>query len=473
MPTIANLGNGVGFVYITEADGTTVVSATPNTAANVFGIILKAKIYKGVANHADQAGLNENNYRCFLNDDSLADEDSLGGSIEITDWLVARGFEGEFPRVGSFVFNTDNEIVIPRKGSMQFVFVRQDTGVEEVRNILPSDKFVAGDIVVLRNNTALGAGASISPVIVKDGVGNIRLTGGDFILNNDIAEGYTHIMLRFDGTVWHEVFRNPTSGIPTVQGARANGFSVNGDTHLSSLVTSGGGVVINPNTNGRYITLVSPFPVTLTGNFDVTASEAKAGDFYFVRIQALYTLGGGDIRLFGTPITGTVIPANTSFNNPANVVCLYTGSSWQFFCVVDINRYNLDLDTLRVRRYAKVTYDFAIQTGATGTYTIGNNAIPANSVIDLQDAIIVTKTALTSGGAAAVAIGLNSDDDAVDGFRAFSAAPYNAVNASTKANTTVASRSIFVSAAADITFTISTSNLTAGKVDIYVPYTAG
>jgi hypothetical protein len=185
----------------------------------------------------------------------------------------------------------------------------------------------------------------------------------------------------------------------------------------------------------------------------------------------MYTQNGGDIRLFGTPVTGTIIPANTSFTNPANVVCLYTGVSWQFFCVVDINRYNLDLDELRVKRYAKVSYDFAIQTGATGTYTIGDNALPENSVVDLQDVIIVTKTALTSGGAAQVSIGITGDDDAIDAFKAFSAAPYNAVNSSSKNSTTISGRSIFVASDTDITFTISTAALTAGKVDIYVPYT--
>ncbi len=467
MPTIENLGNGSGYVYITQPNGATVVSVVENTSSNLLTVILKAKSHKGVANHADNGSFFENTYRYFLNDDAGADIDDLSGSLEITDWLVGRGFEGLFPQDGFFSTPSDGTVTVKRKGSVQIITIRSTVLLLEVDTILRSDKTMPNDILIVRSGSA-SAGVIFSNVLLKNGDGNMVLNG-DCDLNGDNR----YIMLRWDSIInkWVEMFRNPAPFAPTVLEARANGFSVNGDGHTSALITSGGGVVVNPNTQGRYITLSSPFPQTLIDNFDVTASEAKAGDFYFVRIQAQYTVAGGDIRLFGTPITGSIIPSNTSFSNPATVVCLYSGSSWQFFCTVDISRYNLDFDELRAKRYAKVTYDFAVQTGAIGTYTIGNNVIPADSVIDINNAIIVTKTALTSGGSAQVAVGLDGDDDAIDGFRNFNFSPYNAVNATTKVNSTVNNGAAFIGSSADITFTISTAALTAGKVDIYVPYT--
>ena len=468
MATIANFGNGTGVIYITAANGTSVVTAMANTAANAFDVIMKAKTHKGIANHADQAGLNENNYRYFFNDSGSASIDTLSGD-EITDWLVGRGFEGEFPRAGNFVELNNSEIEVSRKGSLQFVFVRaNEVDGLQLDNIVATDKFVVGDCVVLRCIEPLDS--VFEPVVLKDGVGNLRLTGGDFILNHDISQGYTHIMLRWDGTVWHEVFRNPTSGIPSVQQARANGFSVNGDGQTSALIVSGGGVVVNPNTGSRLITLANPSSInTLSSDFNVTASEVKEGDFYVVYIKGNYVGGAGDIRLFGTPITGTIVPSNTSFTRPVAVMCFYTAGQWLFWSTVDITRYMLDFDLSLTPKYAKATYDFAVNTGATATYTVGS--VPAGSLVDIDNAIILTKTALTSSGSAQVGIGLGADTDAIDNFRNYTAAPYNAINATMKANNTIAAKSQFVASDTNITLTISTAALTAGKVEIYVPYT--
>lgn len=472
MATIANLGNGTGLIYVTLASGTTVVSVLDNTSANVVSVVSSGKVNKGVANHADGAGLNENNFRYFLDDDSGADAQDLSGALEITNLIVGRGFEGEFPRVAGNALNIGGDITLPRVGNLQFVFVRENTSADlEIENLLASDKFVVGDCVILRYGAPL-ASVSINTLTVKDGVGNIRLIGGDFILSHDIAMGYEHIMLRWDGTNWHEVFRNPISGIPSVQQARTNGFSVNGNDHTTSTITSGGGIVVNPNTQGRYITLTSPSSVTLNEDFEVSASDAKAGDFYFVRVDATYVTSGGDIKLFGTDLL-TVAPLNTKDGNVANILCLYDGDTWNFTCTVDVDRYNLDLDELRVQKYIKTTYDFAINTGATGTYTIGDNVIPQDAIVDLENAIIVTRVALTSAGAAEVSIGLDADADAIDGFRRFAAAPYSAVRSSAKAQPTISGKSFVAASPTDVTFTISTAALTAGRVDIYIPYTNG
>lgn len=473
MATIANFGNGTGVIYITAANGTTVVTAMQNTAANAFDVIMKAKTHKGIANHADGAGLNENNYRYFFNDSGAASIDTLSGD-EITDWLVGRGFEGAMISVKVGVESPTTTLTLPRKGSLQFFRV-DPAGLSEIHDIAADDKFVIGDTIVLRHSEVLGSLAS--PIVVKSGLGNIRLIGGDFVLNNDISEGYGHIMLKYsipsvDGgdPEWVEVFRNPTSGIPSVQQARANNFSVNADGQKSALIVSGGGVVLNPNTDSRILTLANPNPFNpLSADFNVTVSEVKEGDFYVVYIKGNYTGGAGDIRLFGTAITGTVVPSNTSFFNPVAVMCFYTGGQWLFWSTVDITRYMLDFDLSLTPKYVKATYDFAVNTGATATYNIGT--VPAGSIVDTENAIILTKTALTSGGAAQVGIGLGADTDFIDSFRNYTAAPYNAVNATMKANNTTVARSFFAASDTNITLTISTAALTAGKVEVYVPYT--
>lgn len=472
MATIANFGNGTGVIYITAANGTSVVTAMANTAANAFDVIMKAKTHKGIANHADQAGLNENNYRYFFNDSGSASIDTLSGD-EITDWLVCRGFEGEFPRVSPFVAHSNpSPLEMPRIGNFQFIPIRPLQNPNpalwsRIKQIDAIDKYLEGDIIVLHLIEQ-----STAPFTVVSGEGNILLANNEdfFVPIHSTSEAPHHIMLRFDGTNWVEVFRNPTSGIPSVQQARANGFSVNGDGQTSALIVSGGGVVVNPNTGSRLITLANPSSInTLSSDFNVTASEVKEGDFYVVYIKGNYVGGAGDIRLFGTPITGTIVPSNTSFTRPVAVMCFYTAGQWLFWSTVDITRYMLDFDLSLTPKYAKATYDFAVNTGAAATYTVGS--VPAGSLVDIDNAIILTKTALTSSGSAQVGIGLGADTDAIDNFRNYTAAPYNAINATMKANNTIAAKSQFVASDTNITLTISTAALTAGKVEIYVPYT--
>jgi hypothetical protein len=116
--------------------------------------------------------------------------------------------------------------------------------------------------------------------------------------------------------------------------------------------------------------------------------------------------------------------------------------------------------------YEKLTYDFALDGGATtDTYVLAT----AGSKILILDACAHVETQATSGGSATVAIGIASGD--VDAFLdVTSGAVANLVDDFTEKET--AGQKIVVAADGKIELVIGTAALTAGKINLMVKYVA-
>jgi len=125
-----------------------------------------------------------------------------------------------------------------------------------------------------------------------------------------------------------------------------------------------------------------------------------------------------------------------------------------------------------------ITFDTAVNdvggvsNKTVATHTILNDAFPINSIILLDLAVIEMETALAvSSGTATVKIGFTggiSDDDGIDGSRNFNAAPYSSATSVVQTNISGVVKS--ASATSNITVTIGSVALTAGKFTITVPY---
>lgn len=118
-------------------------------------------------------------------------------------------------------------------------------------------------------------------------------------------------------------------------------------------------------------------------------------------------------------------------------------------------------------------YDFADLGGATGAVTLtdANDAaltLPDNAVI--VNAWIESITALTSGGAATVKLGITGNDDCFVAATAFNNAMYAG---SDKITALTAEVPLKTSAAVSLLATIAAAALTAGRFRVHVAFLAG
>jgi len=118
------------------------------------------------------------------------------------------------------------------------------------------------------------------------------------------------------------------------------------------------------------------------------------------------------------------------------------------------------------RRLAVGLYSFATDGGAVGDITLRGDSIPAGAII--TDVLIHVDTALTSGGAATVALKAESAAD-LNAADAISGAPWSSTGAK-RGDLTATTAPVKTTAARSIVATVGTAALTAGKFSVYVSY---
>lgn len=118
------------------------------------------------------------------------------------------------------------------------------------------------------------------------------------------------------------------------------------------------------------------------------------------------------------------------------------------------------------RKTAVGLYDFATDGGAVGDITLRGDTIPSGAVI--IDSLIKVDTALTSGGAATVAIKAESAAD-INAADAISGAPWSTTG-SKRGDLTATSAPVTTTAARALVATVATAALTAGKFTVVVTY---
>lgn len=122
---------------------------------------------------------------------------------------------------------------------------------------------------------------------------------------------------------------------------------------------------------------------------------------------------------------------------------------------------------LNLLRIARAKYDFSVDGGAIGTITPSKNAdIPDNAVI--VGATINPTTAVTSGGAATVAVGTSAGSSTT---ALLAATAKTALSLDALVNgVPVFATPIKLSASGKITLTVATAALTAGVIEVAVYY---
>ena len=111
-------------------------------------------------------------------------------------------------------------------------------------------------------------------------------------------------------------------------------------------------------------------------------------------------------------------------------------------------------------------YRFADEGGAVGDITLRGDSIPSGAVI--IDSLIKVNTALTSGGAATVAIKVEGAAD-INAADAISGAPWSTTGAK-RGDLTATSAPVTTTASRSIVATVGTAALTAGAFKVVVFY---
>lgn len=113
-------------------------------------------------------------------------------------------------------------------------------------------------------------------------------------------------------------------------------------------------------------------------------------------------------------------------------------------------------------------YDFSVDGGAVSTITPATNCtIPTNAVI--VSSTINSTTAVTSGGAATIAVGTAATGGATTSFLAATGKASFTSNALLAGAVTYAAP-LKVTGAGAITLTVATAALTAGVIEVWVQY---
>lgn len=118
------------------------------------------------------------------------------------------------------------------------------------------------------------------------------------------------------------------------------------------------------------------------------------------------------------------------------------------------------------RKSAVGVYDFAVVGGAVGDITLTGDTIPSGAIV--LDAYISVATAVTSGGAATVAIKLEGAAD-INAADAISGAPWSTTGAK-RADFTATTAPVKTTAARSIVATVGTAALTAGVFTVVVEF---
>src|ERR1043166_8952265 len=106
---------------------------------------------------------------------------------------------------------------------------------------------------------------------------------------------------------------------------------------------------------------------------------------------------------------------------------------------------------------ARAFYDFALDGGAVGAITLRGDTIPAGAIV--TDALVHVDTIPTSGGAATIAVKVESGTDIVNAD-AISGAPWSTLGAK-RADFTATTAPIKTTAARSVVATVATAALTA------------
>lgn len=289
---VTEIGNGSGFIYITQADGTTILSNIVNTG-DVFNEIQKFAV--GAASLTDPTLAVDATYGFRFFGSTTGTAGSLVGTTELTNILVNRGIQSPLPKRAATI--ATGVIELARPGSILVMPVSNQgaAGTDDLDTIT-----VTG---VVDNDLLIVTGADPAQVAtLRHGIGNIFLSNN---ANFSTGSRQTSIILKYSSAVtagWYEVARGNV--LPTVANLRLNSVAepVQG-INATDMATSGTTTYV-PGTDKGY-QIINGSPVLVGAVSFTTGGSPMDGDEFTVDYRATPTLGAFGVTIFGIALTAT------------------------------------------------------------------------------------------------------------------------------------------------------------------------
>ena len=460
-----DLGSGTGALYITTTSGapgssTGIITNLTNDTQGLLTLMNHAAINDKLVDTDASADIpNAYRFKYFVYNNAAA----VQGTVHASATEITR-FVTNYRTIGRNTANIElvaNVLKYERTGAITTILCPTISApVYFLRDVLSTDNtddvVQEGDIVILRmayDNTG---------EIVVDSASNYYNTydGFDSIFLRDFGEKGVKSIAATTGGTLSDLVAGSDAGVVNITGTKTLASAFN--LPISSAALPGDRfdiwyrADITSNTaGGNKVTI---------GGVDLTDAEALNGSTKPILIQANYlgTDGWKVAKILNSDESERDL-GNPTANGQVLTSTTAGVRSW--------------VDAASNIQIASAQYDFAVHAGAVSTITIGTELIPAGAIIINDKAIIEMATATTSSGSATISIGTSggaSDVDSIHAQTAFGVTPFNSATAVTRTapGGSVTVSKVSASAKTNITVTIGTAALTAGKFTVHVPYIA-
>ena len=354
-------------------------------AATAGGLTYTAENMRG---GSDTSGLIDAayGYRVFLNADydadgcsgeGTADPTSLTNAVQITKYLVNRGFQNDF--IKKSVIISSGSVEITRESSITIVDVdTEGGGASDDLQTIGIEGFNENDLIIIRGTNAGRV------VTVKDYVGgsdNIYLANDqDF----DTGNNGNVIALRLKSGAWYEEYRSPFTEV-TVAFLRSVGIAMPVQGVAYTALPTSGNISLTPGTDKQYqIYGGSP---TLVGNIAIDgAGSPMDGDEFWVDYNATANTSTGTytVSIFGIVLTDTQATSGNVL-----VYAKYRAADNSWYATIIQDSANVDFLT-SLTPYSRVLE--SVTSGAANTasalqQTLATYTMPANTFANDQSVI--------------------------------------------------------------------------------------
>lgn len=355
-------------------------------AATTGGMVATPENMRG---GADTYGLYDQScgLRVFLNADydadgcageGTADPTNLTNAVEITKYLINRGFQNDFIRATATISTGSLEVERQSNTTILSVDTEGGAATDDLRTI-GIEGFNENDLLIIRGV------ASGRVTTIKDYVGgsdNIYLANSqDF----DTGDNGSAIALRLKNGAWYEEFRSPFTRVD-VAFLRSVGIAIPVQgVKVTSLPTSGN-ITLIPGTDKQYQRYYNS-PV-MVGAISITAAGSPIdGDEFWIDYDATPVTGGVQtVSIFGAVLTDT-----QATSGKLTVYAKYWAADNRWLTTLIYDTEGVDLVTTATA-YSKVLE--AVNSGATNPAvateeTLATYTLPANVFANDQSLVKV------------------------------------------------------------------------------------
>lgn len=395
-PSLGSTPNGYAVATLT---------AMTTTIVNMFGGTNTTGIYDEATGH--RYFLNANYDATGCSGAGTAVEGSLIDSVEISKYVINRGFQNSLPTSAPTISN--GIVTIPRISCITVVNIETEGGValDDLNTISPIE-FNLGDILVIRGINP------IHKVNLKQAVGagdNIQLANGTDYLTGVSTRTIALELVTIGATLyWSELFRTPNLDL-SLTNMRNAGFAMPASGVTDNTLTLAAQIIsLTPGSSVEYQRIIGTGP--LTGNVSVVfAGAPKNGDYFFIDYRATITLGA-----FSVVIGSITLTLTQALEGGYMIYCYYDLPNLTWRCSIYKSTQNEDLvDTVQLA--TKENYlglpgqdGYALASTAVGVrYWTPTNLshVLYDVVANNQTTAVTTQEALKTFSLPANALGIN------------------------------------------------------------------